>query len=97
MAGFEVIDNNGFATIDDGMKAAFAAKADIIVLCSSDDEYATLAPEAFNKLANKAILVIAGAPTCQAELEAQGIKNFISMKANVLETLKFYQKELGIN
>lgn len=95
-AGFEIVDNNGFKTIEEGVNAAFAAKADIVVLCSSDDEYATFAPEAFEKLSSKAILTVAGAPACQPELEAKGIKNFISMKSNVLETLKYYQKELNI-
>jgi methylmalonyl-CoA mutase len=95
-AGFQIADNNGFKTIEEGVNAAFAAKADIVVLCSSDDEYVTLAPEAFEKLGNKAILVVAGAPACQPELEAKGIKNFISVKSNVLETLKYYQKELNI-
>ena len=32
-AGYKVIDNNGFATIAEGIKAARKAKADIIVLC----------------------------------------------------------------
>jgi len=96
-AGFEIIDNNGFKTIDEGVKAAFDAKADIVVLCSSDDEYVNFAPEAFEKLGGKAILVVAGAPACQAELEAKGVKNFISVKSNVLEVLKFYQSELNIN
>jgi methylmalonyl-CoA mutase len=95
-AGFEVVDNNGFKTSEDGVKAALEAKADIVVICSSDDEYATLAPEAFEKLAGKAIFVVAGAPACEEELKAKGITNFISMKSNVLETLKYYQKELGL-
>lgn len=95
-AGFEVVDNNGFKTTDDGVKAAIEANADIVVLCSSDDEYAVFAPETFEKLGGKAILVVAGAPACQAELEAKGIKNFISVKSNVLETLKYYQSELKI-
>ena len=47
-------------------------------------------------LAGKAILVVAGAPACAPELETQGITNFISVKSNVLETLKFYLKEMGI-
>jgi methylmalonyl-CoA mutase len=95
-AGFEVIDNNGFASIEAGVKAAFEAKADIIVLCSSDDEYATFAPEAHNLTKGKSILTIAGAPACQPELEAKGIKNYISMKSNILETLKYYQQLTGI-
>ncbi|NJK94945.1 MAG: methylmalonyl-CoA mutase small subunit [Bacteroidales bacterium] len=96
-AGFEILDNNGFKTVDEGVNAAFAAKADIVVLCSSDDEYAAFAPEALEKLGNKAILVVAGAPACQPELEAKGVKNFISMRSNVLETLKYFSKELNIN
>jgi methylmalonyl-CoA mutase len=94
-AGFEVIDNNGFKTAEEGVKAALDAKANIVVLCSSDDEYATLAPEVFEKLGNKAVFVVAGAPACQAELEAKGIKNFISVKSNVLETLKMYQSQIN--
>ncbi len=78
------------------MKAALAAKADIVVICASDDDYATLAPEAAKLLAGKAILVVAGAPASQPDLESQGINHFISVRSNVLETLKGYLKELGI-
>ena len=95
-AGFEVVDNNGFKTAEEGVKSALDAKSDIIVICSSDDEYATLAIEVFEKLAGKAIFVVAGDPISKPELEAKGIKNFISVKSNVLETLKYYQKELKI-
>lgn len=95
-AGIDVVDNLMFSSIEEGLKAACAAKADIVVLCSSDDEYATLAPEAFKAINGKALFVVAGAPACQSELEAAGIKNFISVRSNVLETLKEYQKELGI-
>lgn len=95
VAGFEVIDNNGFATVEEGIAAARAAKADLVVLCSSDEEYAELAPKAAPLMKNE-ILVIAGAPACQKELEEQGITNFISMKSNILEELKVYQTKLGI-
>ncbi|MGE0019140.1 MAG: methylmalonyl-CoA mutase family protein [Draconibacterium sp.] len=95
VAGFEVIDNNGFETVEEGIAAARAAKADLIVLCSSDEEYAELAPKAAPLLKNE-ILVVAGAPACQKELEEQGITNFISMKSNILEELKAYQNKLGI-
>ena len=96
VAGFKVVDNNRFETIEDGVKAALAAKADIIVACSSDDEYAETVPQIAEKLGKKGILVVAGEPACKADLEAKGIKNFISVRSNVLETLKQYQKGLGI-
>jgi methylmalonyl-CoA mutase len=95
VAGFTVIDNNGFKTIEEGIAAAKAANADIIVLCSSDEEYAELAPQAV-ELLNNEILVIAGAPACQKELEEKGVTNFISVKSNILKELELYQENLGI-
>ncbi|MFI3248301.1 MAG: methylmalonyl-CoA mutase family protein [Rikenellaceae bacterium] len=94
-AGIKVVDNTYFKTVEEGVEAAKAAKADIVVVCSSDDDYATLAPQIKELLAGAATLVVAGAPACAAELEAQGITNFINVKSNVLETLKSYTKELG--
>ncbi|MDL2251742.1 acyl-CoA mutase large subunit family protein [Odoribacter sp. OttesenSCG-928-J03] len=95
-AGFEVMDNNGFKTVDEGVKACQENKAAIVVLCGADDEYMTFAPEAYEKLKDKAILVVAGNPENRAELEAKGLTNFIHVKNNVLEELKGYQQKLGI-
>ena len=68
--------------------------ADIVVICSSDDEYATLAPEAFKALNGRAEFVVAGAPACTEELQAQGITNFIHVRSNVLETLQAFNAKL---
>jgi methylmalonyl-CoA mutase len=95
--GFEIIDNPGFDSIEDGLKAASAENASVIVLCSSDEEYAALAPEVFSKLDKKTILVVAGYPkNCIEDLRARGIQNFIHMKSNVLEELEKYQRLLEI-
>ena len=96
VAGYEVKDNNGFATVEEGMAAAKEAGANIVVICSSDDEYAELAPAAFDAIQGEAIFVVAGAPACTDELKAKGIENFIHVKSNVLEELKAYQVKLGI-
>lgn len=95
VAGFEVIDNNGFKTVEEGVATAKEKNADIIVICSSDDEYAELAPQVAEKLDNE-ILVVAGNPACKNELEKKGINNFIHVKCNILEDLKAYQTKLGI-
>ena len=95
-AGIKVIDNTYFKSIEEGVKAALESKAQIVVVCASDDDYAETAPKIKELLGGKAILVVAGAPACAPELEAQGITNFINVKSNVLETLKFYLKEMGI-
>ena len=95
-AGYKVIDNLGFKTVEDGVDAALAAGADIVVICSSDDEYAEYAIPAFKYLDGRAMFVVAGAPACMEDLKAAGIENFVHVKCNVLETLKEYNQKLGI-
>ncbi len=93
-AGYEIIDNLGFETVQQGVDAALEKKADIIVLCSSDDEYATLAPEAFKYLDGRAQFVVAGAPACMDELKAAGINDFVHVRVNVLDTLRDFNQRL---
>ncbi len=96
VAGFDVQDNNGFETIDEGVKAAQNAKADIIVICSSDEEYAEYAP-ALKKQAGNAITVVAGYPKeFMDKLNDAGVEHFIHVKSNLIDTLTGFQKELGI-
>ena len=95
-AGYQVIDNLGFETLEAGVEAARKAKADIIVLCSSDDEYADFAPKAWELVKGKEIFVVAGAPACMEDLQKLGIEHFIHVRCNVLETLKEFNKKLNI-
>ena len=95
-AGYKIVDNLGFETVQAGIDAALDAKADIVVLCSSDDEYAQYAPEAFKILDGRALFVVAGAPACMDELKAQGITEFIHVRSNVLDTLKSFNEKLSI-
>lgn len=95
-AGYEVIDNLGFETVEAGVEAAMAAKADIVVICSSDDEYAEYAVPAFQAVNGRAIFIVAGAPACTDDLKAAGIEYFINVRSNVLDTLKEFNAKLGI-
>ena len=95
-AGYKIIDNLGFDTVQAGIDAALAANADIVVLCSSDEEYETLAPEAFKYLDGRAQFVVAGAPACTEDLKAVGITEFINVRSNVLDTLKSFNAKLSI-
>ena len=95
-AGYKVMDNLGFKTVEEGVDAALEAKADIVVICSSDDEYAEYAIPAFKYLNGRAMFVVAGAPACSDDLKAACIENFINVKSNQLETLKAYNSKLGI-
>ena len=95
-AGYKVIDNLGFQTVEEGVDAALKAGADIVVICSSDDEYAEYAPAAYKYLNGRAMFVVAGAPACAEDLKAIGIEHFIHVKVNQLETLKMFNEKLGI-
>ena len=95
-AGYKVIDNLGFKTVEEGVDAALKAGADIVVICSSDDEYAEYAIPAYKYLDGRAMFVVAGAPACSEDLKSAGIENFIHVRVNQLETLRNYNKMLNI-
>jgi len=97
-AGFDIIDNSGFKQIDDGVTAVHKKDPDIVVICSSDEEYSVIVPEITAKLDKSAILVVAGYPKDSIqELQDAGVRHFIHIKSNVLETLQQFQDELGIH
>ena len=93
-AGYEVFDNLGFETVEEGVDAAMKMGADIVVLCSSDEEYATHAIPAYKAVDGRALFIVAGNPECTDELKAAGIENFIHVRVNVLETLQEFNAKL---
>ena len=99
-AGYEIIDNDGFEFPEQGAKAAVEAKADIVVLCSADDEYLGLTMKVsdfLNYEEKKPHLLVAGYPKDDIDsLKDMGVKEFIHIKTNMLETLQTYNQMLGI-
>lgn len=90
--GYQVTDNPGFKTTADGVKAALESKAEIVVICSSDDEYSALAPEIFDLIQGKAIVVVAGNPSCMDQLKSKGLNHFISIRSDLVETITMFHK-----
>jgi methylmalonyl-CoA mutase len=95
-AGYQIIDNEGFSTVEEAVIQFAGSKADIVVVCSSDEEYPKFAPDIFMRLKDKAIIVVAGNPACIDELKSKGLENFIHMRSNVIETLTEFNNSLGI-
>ncbi len=99
-AGFEIINNIGFDSPQQGVKAALENNASIVVICSSDDEYPEFAPEVCSLLKKdkKEInVIVAGNPKEHIKmLEDAGVDDFIHIRSNALEILKKYQEILGI-
>jgi methylmalonyl-CoA mutase len=99
-AGYEILDNAGFKTVEDGVRAALDSKAEIIVLCSSDEEYAAIAPAACKAIRSEnktTMILVAGYPKDLVEtLKSEGVDDFIHVRTNVLEFLVNLQKKAGI-
>lgn len=99
-AGFDIIDNNGFETAAEGLSAAKAAKADIIVLCSADEEYKAFTEQMLSEMKSQAYskkLIVAGYPADDVDaLTAMGVSGFIHLKTNIIENLSSLQLELGV-
>lgn len=90
-AGYEIQDPAAFDSLDDGIIKARESKADIVVLCSSDDAYAHMGPMALEVLKDHSIIVVAGYPKDSMEqLQQAGITHFIHMKSRLLESLQAF-------
>jgi len=95
--GYSIIEKTGFDNVSDGIREALISKADIVVVCSSDDEYLLYAPEIFEGLNNNAIVVIAGNPASTDLLKSKGIESFIHLGSDIPATLGYFNKMMGIS
>jgi methylmalonyl-CoA mutase len=79
---------------------ALTGDPDAIVLCSSDAEYASLAPRVIQGLraAGKSTpVIVAGNPADSIEqLQQAGVADFVHIRSNVVEVLRAWQERLGV-
>ncbi|KPK87629.1 MAG: hypothetical protein AMS27_01855 [Bacteroides sp. SM23_62_1] len=95
--GFSVAVNTENIKIEEGIKEAQNLSADIVVMCSSDEEYTETGPMVAKKLKGKTIIVIAGYPEQSIEhLKTAGIEHFIHTGSNIIEELRKFQELLKI-
>ncbi|MBN2789839.1 MAG: acyl-CoA mutase large subunit family protein [Candidatus Delongbacteria bacterium] len=99
-AGIEVIDNNGFASVDEAIAEFISSGSEIAVICASDDDYTEIAADFTKKIkaANPNIVVIlAGYPKELIDpLTEAGIDEFIHVRSDSVETLRSIQKKLKV-
>ncbi len=98
--GFEVIGNDGFATVEEAAQAALASGADIVTICSTDETYPEIVPRLTNLIKSSRpdiTVVLAGYPADQVEAHrAAGVDEFIHIRANCYETLVRLQQLKGV-
>jgi len=95
-AGYRINNNPGFETVEEGVKKVLESKPEIVVICSSDDEYSKYAPVIHDLLKESALIVVAGNPKSIDDLKSKGIEYFISIRSDVVSTLKNFNRKLGI-
>lgn len=101
VAGFEVLKNNGFSTVEEAAEAAIQSGASVTVICSTDATYPELVPplaKQIKKAKPEMIIFLAGAPAPEYEeiYKEAGVDNFIHVKANCYQILSDLQKARGI-
>lgn len=99
-AAFDIVENARFPDSTKAINSSLDNKANIVVICSSDNEYKDLATNICKGIKNKnkdIFIVVAGNPVEEIEnLKNAGIDDFIHLKTNILDSLKKYQKHFKI-
>lgn len=100
VAGYAVTEEKEFNNIDWMLNAVTSENADIVVICSSDEDYAKYADEIATALKKKdkdILVVVAGNPKELIEpLKKAGVDEFIHVRSDILATLKKCHKHIGI-
>src|SRR5690606_24530997 len=98
VTGFEIINPSAFESPQDAEKLLADSKADILVLCSSDEEYLGLVQnhvKSWKAALPNLKVVVAGHPTESIEeLKSSGVDEFIHAKSKLYETLKTWVDRL---
>jgi methylmalonyl-CoA mutase len=94
-AGYAILEHSPFASIKEGIKSVNETKAEVVVLCSSDEIYDSIASQVYQEIKGTSLVVIAGYPAQSLEkLKKLGIKHFIHKNTNLLEKLEEFNSIL---
>ncbi|HSV88118.1 MAG TPA: hypothetical protein VLH61_05705, partial [Bacteroidales bacterium] len=99
VSGYRLIDKEGFDILEDGVTEAVESGAEIVVFCSSDEEYANIAPAVsqIKEIMPKTLVVVAGYPKELIKtLDEAGVDHYIHLRTNLLEALTHFNQKLGV-
>ncbi len=99
IAGYQVQEGAGYTETTNALQAALESGAHVVVLCSSDEEYAELTGVVadIKKQSPATLVVVAGNPTALVEqLNEAGVDQYIHLRTNALEVLTWVNVQLGI-
>jgi methylmalonyl-CoA mutase len=101
VAGFRVLKNDGFATVNEAARAACDSGVDVVVICSTDDTYPELVPPLARAIRAerpgvRILLAGAPAPECRDAYTEAGVDDFIHVRADCLRILRDIQTMRGM-
>jgi methylmalonyl-CoA mutase len=99
VAGYEVTEGAGYADAAVALQAALASGAHIVVLCSSDEEYAGLTGLVadIKQQSPATLVVVAGNPaTLPEQIKQTAVDRYIHLRTNALEALGWFNEKLGV-
>ncbi|MGG1657985.1 methylmalonyl-CoA mutase family protein [Brevibacillus sp. NRS-1366] len=101
VGGFEVIQNQGYETVDEAAQSAIDSRASIVVICSTDEAYMTNVPLVTKRIKetnSDTTIMLAGYPTAEKQemYKRAGVDDFLHIQTNCYEMLFKLQKEKGI-
>ena len=98
VGGFEIVYPNGFASTDKAVKSAIESKAQVVVICSTDDTYPELVPQVVKGIKEKSkdvSVILAGYPKDQIEEHKKsGVDDFIYLGADAYLILSSLLKRI---
>ena len=99
VGGFEIVYPKGFTNPDDTIMMAIDSKAQVVVICSSDETYPDLVPPIVKGIKEKSkdiVVLLAGYPKDQIEEHKKsGIDDFIYLGADAYLVLSTLLKKIG--
>jgi len=104
VSGFKVLDEQSYCCADKAVEESSKSKTDVVVICSSDNDYTETAVDfvkKFRAINTGKVLLLAGNPSDIAdELLGAGLDGFINIKSDVIDTISNVQnriKKLTVN
>ena len=101
VSGFNILPEKSFDTIQEAAQSSARSTSDVVVICSSDQDYDEKAIEftkEFRTISERKILLLAGNPTnLMEELKIAGLDGCIHIKSNIIDTISTVQKKIQEN
>ena len=99
VGGYEIEEEKSYETALEGAQESAASDADIIVICSSDDDYREQALSfirTFRASDSKKVLLLAGnLPDLESELTDAGLDGSIHLRADIFDSLTAIHEKLS--